>query len=100
MCFKAKTGVATTTVSSTPIDPAPLMNTVSDQGVIFGDGSETSNDTGTKSLTNNLDSTDTSSDSASQLKNTSTSTSDVSNSNSNSTSTKKKTSAITSTNSL
>lgn len=99
MCFKAKTGVATTTVSSTPIDPAPLMNTVNDQGVIFGDGSETSNDTGTKSLTNNLDSTNasTSSDAApTQLKNTSTSTSDVSNS----TSTKKKTSAITSTNSL
>ncbi|MBS0876526.1 MULTISPECIES: hypothetical protein [unclassified Tatumella] len=62
MCYKAKSNVATTTVSSTPITPAPLANTVTDDGIVFGDGSETSNDTGTKALTNNLDTNNDSTD--------------------------------------
>ena len=73
MCFAPKVKMPKATVQSTPIEPAPLKDEIA--GVVMGDGSKASENTGIDSV--KVDKQDSSDDKTEELTNNSTSSSDI-----------------------
>ncbi|WP_432340585.1 DUF5476 domain-containing protein [Yersinia enterocolitica] len=56
MCFSPKVSIPKSTISSTPLEPAPLADTV--EGVKFGSDTSDDDKSGTESLTIKKDTSD------------------------------------------